>query len=156
MDKVELISLALDQLIEQFHDEPNSFDIKESEAGTYNVVCILWEPRVELDDSHVHDPNNHKAVMVTYNYHMNSMKCIIFNKSNAFSSRSGVERYEGVKADASVECARFLERWRSNHKKFCKLRGLIAMRDKRKENREFLKKLHNVFPGALDKDLFGK
>lgn len=155
MDKAELIKLTLEQLLEQFKEFPDSFEYAEGSFPPTKTV--LWEPRVETSDGKIiEDPNNMKSVLVTYNSATAEMACFIFNRANLTSVGKGISKYESSKAEACIISSRRFEVWRGNFKRLTKLGSLIRRREKMKENKEFLNKLYSVFPGSIDKHLFGK
>jgi hypothetical protein len=156
MNKPELIKIALDQLLEQFRASPESFDYHE-DMGDYSnkASAILWEPKIELNGDRIDDPNQYKSIVVTFKPKENEMACHIFTKNSATAS-SGAHRYDLSKSEACTKYSRNFERFRGNYRRFKKLASLIINRDRRNENKAFLMKLYGVFPGTMDKHLFGE
>lgn len=141
MDKHELVGLTIDRLLEHFKMSPESFEYLESS----NHPTIVWRPKVQLGDymsTIVEDPNNASAVTVSFNYFVNEMYCNIYVKVP--------EKFDGAKPDVSISSRRMFENWRSNYRKFKKLKKMIIARDRYKENMIYLKKLSSVFPDTLD------
>jgi hypothetical protein len=156
MNKPELIKIALDQLLDQFKLSPESFDYHE-DVGDYSskASAILWEPKIELNGDRVDDPNQYKAIVITFKPKDNEMACHIFTKSNPQVGAS-VSRYDLSKSEACTKYTRRFETFRNNYRKFKKLANLITQRDRRNENKAFLMKLYGLFPATMDKHLFGE
>lgn len=149
MDKAELVSLTLDKLMDHFRSTPESFEFHSSELGGRSInPTIVWQPKVQLNDSYtVQDPNNVHAIVVTYNGMLNSVTCYVFLKAPPDLLKTGIV------ADCVMNSQRFFETWRGNYRKFRRLRDMIRKRDLRKENMHYLRKLATIFPDTLDKHL---
>ena len=158
MDKHELVGITLQQLLEHFKMSPESFeyyDYTNRPANTnakYHYPCILWQPRVQLGDvtsNVVQDPNNSHAVVVSFDESEKTLICYVFLKAPSNLATASLPPV----ADSIMYSKRRFEKWRSNYKKFKKLRDLIKARDKRKENLTYLTKLTSVFPDTMDHHL---
>jgi hypothetical protein len=156
MDKHELVGLTLQKLIEHFKSSPESFEYYDHERKPNQAVqpTIVWQPKVQLNDylsSVVNDPNNMHAVVVSFNNTLNELTCYLFLKAptNLISNQVSV-------ADCVMTSKRAFEKWRSNYRKFKKLRDMIIDRDKKRENLAYLRKLSSVFPDAMDSHLLDK
>ena len=155
MDKAELIGLTLDRLLEHFKNSPESFEYDDSQRnvnGTINPI-ILWKPRIQMDPyaPAVIDPHNNHAVIVVYHEILGQMQCHLL-----FNAPSDLKTTSNYKPDCSIITQRWFEKWRSNYRKFCRLRELIISRDLYKENRGYLRKLNSIFPDTLDDHFLGK
>jgi len=154
MDKHELIGITIDRLIEHFKDSPESFEYHDSERKPNTSIhpTIFWQPKIQLNDpTHVViDPNNNHAVVVNFNPLNNELTCYLFLKAPPNMAGSN----GGHSADCIMTSHRWFEKYRSNYRKFKKLRNLIIARDKQKENMNYLRKLASVFPDTYDNDLF--
>lgn len=156
MNKPELIKIALDQLLDQFKLSPESFDYHEDMGDFSNKTsAILWEPKIELNGDRVDDPNQYKAIVVTFKPKDNEIACHIFTK-NSSSANNSSYRYDLSKSEACTKYSRKFEKLRGNYRRFKKLANLIYQRDRRNENKAFLMKLYGLFPGTMDKHLFGE
>ena len=146
MTKHELIEMTLDQLLDEFKAFPESFVYGDREHTTNPTYypTITWQPKIELDNSVVCDPNDTgRIVTVSYDLKSRVFRCDLFSSV--------------TKAGASISTDRRLfETWRANHKKFFKLARFIKKHGQDKEGRNFLKKLCDVFPSTLDEHLLGK
>jgi hypothetical protein len=160
MEKHEIISLTLDQLIERFHLSPESFDYEDPSTPNKMLVnpIIIWQPKFDLGNSVVPDPNNEqKTVIITYSELTSEMSCYIFastqiSLSNLMNTVSNASKTDAV---ISYKLGVFAS-FRVNHRKFMKLKKLIQNRERMKENDNFMKKLCKVFPGTLDDHIFGR
>lgn len=157
MQKVELIELTLDQLLETFKTSPESFDYKDrcspgSDSWPYQT--IIWQPKFQLKTDNlgdiIADPNNlPKTVAVYFNHHMGDMQVLIFNKSFITAADMTV-----AKADSYIACIQWFPTWRAPYRKMMRLKRLIEARNVHRENDAFLRKLYSIFPGSLDRQLF--
>ena len=148
MDKHELIKLTLDQLMEHFKLSPESFQYQDSltNPSKSSFPTIIWQPKVQMGDSVVADPNNNHTVVLTFNEHLEEFKCFIYLKTPI--------NLETTPADSVIVSRRSFEKWRRNYKRFIKLKKLILARDTHIENMGFLSKLSSVFPHTMDCYLF--
>ena len=154
MDKHELVGITIKQLIEHFKSSPESFEYQDQDRrpGSSANPTIFWQPKVQLGDymsTVVQDPNNNHAVVVTFNPMMNELSCYLLLKAPPSLTTS----LNGITYDCMMSSKRWFERYRSNYRKFAKLRDLIIARDKSKENLTYLKKLSSVFPDTMDTHL---
>jgi len=155
VDKHELIGMTIQQLIEHFKSSPESFEYYDRDTKSNNSVhpTIVFQPKIQLTDSAtiIRDPNNNHAVIVVFHEMSSELLCYLFSKAPPNLSSLGV-----VVADCTISSKQYFIRWRSNYKKFNKLRDLILKRDSNREASEYLDKLSSVFPDSGDENIIGK
>jgi 23S rRNA U2552 (ribose-2'-O)-methylase RlmE/FtsJ len=147
MTKDELMRLTLQQLTENFYLHPECFVLEDPEVGSdlkgISNSIITFQSAA--------DPNsNTRAVVITYNETIRMLTCNIYFKT---IPPNGIT---GVKPDAYTSVRIEFRLFNGTYKKFRKLRAAMIKNFREKENNEFLKKLHSVFPGTFDDFIFGE
>lgn len=156
MNRCDIVGLTLDQLLENFPLSPESFDYEDMHYTPHKNTShptIIWQPKVELKDGVVPDPNNEvKTIVVWYNENLSELNCAII-PGPATSWRSVAMLVGATDINCPITGIIALN---SHYRKFMKLKRLIMAKDQMKHNNDFLKKLHSIFPGTFDKHIFGK
>jgi hypothetical protein len=150
MTKSDIISAALDELLERFHSNPEAFDYTKAlmSEGEY----IVWRTIINSSNQTIYDPTSQqRTVIVTFDANDNLMSVRIYNQCNLSNSM-----LHGITPDANIESKKIFKGLRRNYRKFRKLRELILNEQAHKEAKSFLKKLSSAFPSLLDKHIFGK
>ncbi len=159
MDKSEIISTTLDELLEKFHSNPEAFQYMNSESSTrpnwWTPPCletISWQTKVSIEDKLTADPTSYqRSILVTYTQIDQSMTVRIYNQT--FDKLSFIEQ---TPADGTIHSKKLFKRYRKNYRKFVELRKLIAAQKEKKDTKEFITKLSSVFPAMLDHFILGK
>lgn len=154
MTNHELIELAIEQLIKEFKRSPESFSYYDNQYTPNKNFdpTIFWQPKVQLKDDLVNDPNDTgRSIIISIRSLNQEISCYVFSKH-----LPDIKAAEASIADAVMLApSRMFEPYRSLHRRFRKLRNLIMKRDKERDNDRFLKKLCKVLPSTFDEHLFG-
>lgn len=155
MMKSEIISAALDELIEKFYMSPESFELVAYNEYTTiqdNLDSIIWRTKINSGELLIEDPTTQqRTILVEHLIKNKIIRVAIFNNCNWTSSI-----LHNAKSDATIESKKLFMRFSSNYRKFNKLKNLIKNHNENKETREFLKKLSTSLPGVIDNHIFGK
>ncbi len=148
MDKWELIEITVDQLIEQWNNNKESFEVDVSD------LTICWSPATLNDDSEDKSLSTdsmklRKGVIIAYS-RKNTFECFIYKIDDA-SKRPASDAV----AENSVSAKKCLAPFRSLYRKFMRLRRDILIHETQKANSSYLSNLVGVFPGTLDDHLLG-
>ncbi len=151
MDKWELIEITLNQLIEQWENNKELFDIDDAERLTrdvnkYSEKSVTWSPMsLRTNDSKIlTDPiKMRKGVVITYS--SNEFRCLIYK----------IDQTSKQLVEDTITARKFLMPFRSLYKKFMRLRAEIAKHKRDKASSTYLSNLCGVFPGTLDEHILG-
>jgi hypothetical protein len=149
LDKWELIGITLDQLIKQWETDRDSFEADATNPGI-DEKQISWSPKITAgDNTHSTDPMGlSKAVILTYNKHLNELSCGIYKVNPSATTKLEREMY--------ISTGKWFMSFRKTYKKFLWLREQIRQRDKNRKSDAYLKELYKVFPRTFDQEILGK
>lgn len=144
------MSNALDQLIEKFHDSPDSFEYHSGEHSE----SVVWQTKLNIADQTIKDPNaTERTILVTWSEYDKALTIHIFNEAFENTERLWSS---AIQFDAKLKLSRLLERFRTPRWKFKKLVKLAKRHREHRKTKEFLNKMSSVFPTMLDHFLIGK
>ncbi len=155
MDKWELIEITLDQLIKQWEDNRDSFDIDIGRGESFSsrislgsTLSIFWSPYGSSNNP-TDSMKLQKGVMITYD-RKNEFRCLIYRVD-----RVSQQPIEGSVAENSISARRCFVPIRQLYRKFANLRSKILKHKMQKTNSLYMSSLCGVFPGTLDEHLIG-
>lgn len=147
MSESDIISTTLDQLLDKFNSSPELF---WRDNSNYTDM-IVWHTPVNSRQS-VNDPVIYsRTIAISWSNYEKTISARIY--SSAHNSAITLPCEEPI---AYLESSRFLEQYRSNYRKFLKLKKLIIKYNNQEKTRDFLSKLSSIFPAMLDRFILGE